>query len=376
MNTNSQSARFREHHLKEILTTFDVNRGPFDMFLSNYFRHHPSLGSKDRADIGKKAYQAVRWQALLKIVSPSDLDSFNPKEYLTREDIPLHDRVSFPKVLFDLMEKAYGREKAIEIALNSNEEAPTTLRCNPSKCSRDELIAKLKGHGLEAAPTAVSPFGIVLQKRAQLFQLPEFAEGFFEMQDEGSQLLAELVQAKKGDEVLDYCAGSGGKALAFAHKLEGKGQIYLHDIRAEALANAKKRLNRAGIQNAQALLPDDARKKKILKGRMDWVFVDAPCTGTGTLRRNPDMKWRFSESFLQEQIQLQRQVMQEAVPYLKPSGSIVYATCSILPQENESQVEYFCKTLGLKAVSTPFKCLPTPGQMDGFFAAVFTLEEK
>ncbi len=123
--------------------------------------------------------------------------------------------------------------------------------------------------------------------------MPEFKQGLFEVQDEGSQLIANLMDPTPGDQVMDYCAGSGGKTLAFAPKMQHRGQIYLHDIRPWALDEARKRLKRAGIQNAQVVLPEDPKLNK-LRGKMDWVLVDAPCTGSGTFRRNPDMKWKFS----------------------------------------------------------------------------------
>jgi 16S rRNA C967 or C1407 C5-methylase (RsmB/RsmF family) len=179
-----------------------------------------------------------------------------------------------------------------------------------------------------------------------------------------------MVDAKPKDEILDYCAGSGGKTLAFAYKLKQKGQLFLHDIRKEALFEARLRLKRAGIQCGQILLPDDAKKKKMLHNRMNWVVVDAPCSGTGALRRNPDMKWRMEESFFERYSILQRQVVKEASAFLRPDGKLLYATCSILPEENEEQVAFFCKEYGLKVIGKPFVSLPTVGGMDGFFGVV------
>ncbi len=381
MTISPKAEQFRDLHLAQILREFDPKKGPFDLFLSNYFRHTPALGSKDRADVGRRIYQIIRWQGLLlsqvKKEHEGDwcwqdvinyLKDFDPKKFLEDESLPAWQRVSFPELLYSLIEKAYGKEKAVEIALSCNQEAPTTLRVNPLKCNRDQLIELLQKEGIEAKPTELSPYGLHLQQRAQLFQLQAFRDGFFEMQDEGSQLIADLMKIKPGDEVLDYCAGSGGKTLAFAHKLAGKGQVYLHDIRKEALESARQRLRRAGIQNSQTMTFEDKRKKRILAGRMDWIFVDAPCTGTGTLRRNPDMKLRFNQEFLDGCIKLQQEVMREALRFLKPSGHVVYATCSILPEENEEQVARFCSEYNLEIVGVPFKSLPKTGGMDGFFA--------
>ncbi len=184
------------------------------------------------------------------------------------------------------------------------------------------------------------------------------------MQDEGSQLIAELIEAKSGDHVLDFCSGSGGKTLAFAPNMKGKGQIYLYDNRLWILQEARKRLRRAGVQNAQFALP---RKK------VDWVLADVPCSGTGTLRRNPEAKWKIDEKMIARLVQAQRAIVKEAFFYLKPGGKFVYATCSLLPEENEGQVSYFLKSYPL-FLERVLKLLPEEEGMDGFFAAVFKKE--
>ena len=167
---------------------------------------------------------------------------------------------------------------------------------------------------------------------------------------------------------LGFLCGLRRKNVAFAPGMQGKGQIYLHDIRPKALAEARQRLKRAGIQNAQTV--EDEKKLKLLKKKMDWVLVDAPCSGTGTLRRNPDMKWRFSEEGLKKLVGQQRMIFEKALSFLGPKGHIVYATCSVLAEENEEQTAHFQKTYGLKLVKE-FKRLPTEGGMDGFYGAVF-----
>jgi 16S rRNA C967 or C1407 C5-methylase (RsmB/RsmF family) len=236
------------------------------------------------------------------------------------------------------------------------------------KTTRQSLYEKWRAK-YAISLTQESVFGVRFDQKISFSLLEEFRNGHFEVQDEASQLVADLVDAKPGDQVLDYCAGSGGKALAFAHKLQGQGQIYLHDIREKALQEAKKRLKRAGIENGQILLPDAPHKQKLL-GKMDWIFLDVPCSGTGTLRRNPDLKWKFSDEMLQRLINEQREIAKEALPYLKPGGRIVYATCSILPEENEHQLQFFEEELGLHPVAKPFRSYPTEGGMDGFFGSV------
>ena len=200
--------------------------------------------------------------------------------------------------------------------------------------------------------------------------MEEFKKGYFEVQDEASQLIAELIAIEPGMRFLDYCAGSGGKSLAIAPRLKERGQLFLHDIRPRALLEARKRLKRAGIQNAQ-LLPADSPNKRLLKMKMDWVLVDAPCTGTGTFRRNPDMKWKFEDQLLPRIIQEQREIFEEALSFLKPGGHIVYATCSVLPQENLHQAAYFLDRFPLEQIGEPFSSIPLTGEMDGFFGVVF-----
>ena len=161
---------------------------------------------------------------------------------------------------------------------------------------------------------------------------PEFRKGYFEVQDEASQLVGLRVLAQPGEKVLDYCAGSAGKTLTFAHQLRGTGKIYLHDVRASVLVNAKKRLKRAGVNNVVFCYEDNTLLKD-MKGQFDWIVLDVPCTGTGTLRRNPDIKMKFTRARLDHFVQLQQGIIAESLPYLKKeTGRIVYSTCSLLPQ--------------------------------------------
>jgi 16S rRNA (cytosine967-C5)-methyltransferase len=369
---------FRQHHLFQILHLFDSQKGPLDLLLSHYFRAHKAVGAKDRQQICETLYGMIRWRGLLDhLCSPPPswekraqlyMSGFNPTDYLKRQEIPPHVRVSFPKALFQLLAHHYGEEKALEICLVQNGTAPTTVRVNALKITREELLKKWEGL-FALSITAKSSLGITFAKKHNFFALEEFKAGFFEIQDEGSQLIAALVQARPKEQVLDYCAGSGGKTLAFAPDMKESGQIYLHDIRPQALEEARKRLRRAGIQNAQPLFPDSSKKSQLLQ-KMDWVLVDAPCTGLGTLRRNPDMKWKFEPQNLEELIPKQRAIFEEALAFLRPGGKIVYATCSSLPEENENQVDFFMRQFGLELDSTPFFSLPQRGGMDGFFGAV------
>ncbi|MCE2983800.1 MAG: RsmB/NOP family class I SAM-dependent RNA methyltransferase [Parachlamydia sp.] len=367
---------FRDHHLLTLLDAYDQQTLPLDLFISHYFREHSALGSKDRGFIAETIYALVRWQGLLDHLSESTSWAKRYETYLAtdfeaiqkRDDLPPYLRVSFPEHLFKLIADDYGIETAMELCLISNTPAPTTIRANALKISRDDLYQRWK-ETYSVTPTDISPDGITFQKKIHFFTLPEFKEGLFEIQDEGSQLLAGLVHANPGDNVLDYCSGSGGKTLAIAPRLNLKGQIYLHDIRPFALQEAKKRLKRAGIQNCQILQADSPQLAR-LKKKMQWVLADVPCTGTGTMRRNPDMKWKFDGEMLERLVGQQRMIFEKALSFLRPDGHIVYGTCSLLKEENQNQVLHFIKTYDLQIVGEIFQSLPSIGGMDGFFGVV------
>ncbi len=372
------SRKFRDFHLLEIFREYAKQTTPLDLFLRNYFKLHHSIGAQDRKFLSETIYGMIRWQGLLDYFGEKNptwegryqiFQTLHPESYLENLEIPLHIRCSFPLKYFTILKDSLGEESAKRFCLESNYPAPVTIRVNALKGSREELSARW-GSQYNTTPGTHSPWALHFPKRINLFGLPEFKEGWFECQDEASQLVAFLVKAKPGDHVLDYCSGSGGKTLAFAPQMQNRGQIYLHDIRSHALQEAKKRLKRAGIQNAQ-LIPYEDPKKSLLKNRMDWVLTDVPCSGSGTLRRNPDMKWKFDpESFL-SLTQQQRAIFSEALSFVKPKGYIVYATCSVLPQENREQCQYFSANLPVQMIGTPFESFPSRGSMDGFFAAVF-----
>ncbi|MGA8165084.1 MAG: RsmB/NOP family class I SAM-dependent RNA methyltransferase [Waddliaceae bacterium] len=371
---------FREHHLFELLTAYDKGSLPLDRCISVYFRANKALGSKDRAVITDTIYGMIRWQGLLDYLSPKPVNwetryamykQVNPPDYQNREDIPPFIRLSFPKELYELIADSHGPEKAQELCLISNQPAPATVRINTIKITRKEMLERWQ-HLYEIFPCPLAKEGIVFHKKINFYALAEFKEGLFEVQDEGSQLLASLVDVKPGQQVLDYCAGSGGKTLAFAPNMHKTGQVYLHDVRPYILTEAGRRLRRAGIHNVQTVVPGH-RKLKKLKKRMDWVLVDAPCTGTGTLRRNPDMKWKFTLEMLARLRGQQRMIFENALSYVRPGGKIVYATCSLLKAENQEQIQHFLRTYPLQQEGKYWQSLPTKKGMDGFFGSVLHL---
>lgn len=369
---------FREYHLFTILNEYDDSRLPLDLFLSFYFRKNRAVGSKDRKEICEAIYGMVRWKGLLNHLCKKNpsweeryaiYTSIDPMEYLNRKDIPPHVRMSFPKNLFERIFAAYGESETQNICLDSNTPAPTTVRANALKTTRDSLL-RAWATKYHVSPCEKSETAITFHKKINFFASPEFKKGLFEIQDEGSQLIAHMVKAQPGQTIMDYCSGSGGKTLAFAPLMKNKGQIYLHDIRPHILQESRKRLRRAGVQNAQVVEAGSSKLKK-LKKRMDWVLVDAPCSGSGTIRRNPDMKWKFDPEALEELVGMQKNIFEKALSYMKPDGMIVYATCSIFPEENEAQVEHFLKTYPIEIVGEPFKSLPQRNGMDGFFGCTF-----
>jgi 16S rRNA (cytosine967-C5)-methyltransferase len=355
---------FCDHHICAILAS--LSEAPLDMALSNYFRAHKSLGAQDRRTIGETIYGMFRYKSLLDHLCPDGsplarLLCFKEMQAAPNEILaPEYAQLGTSVYLLQKFTAAYGKEKATALCRILNEQAPVFIRANLLKTTQEELLQKLSTR-FPLGKCKKAPAGLQLVKREPLFALAEFKEGLFEVQDEGSQLVAHLVKAKPGDHVLDYCSGSGGKTLAIAPAMQGKGQIYLHDNRPQALQQAKQRLRRAGVQNVQFVLP---------KHPVDWILADVPCSGTGTLRRNPDAKWKIDEEMVQRLVKEQHAIVKESLRFLKPSGRFVYATCSILPEENENQVKYFIDTHGLELVET-LTLLPESGGADGFFAAVF-----
>ncbi|PHJ16299.1 ribosomal rna small subunit methyltransferase b [Cystoisospora suis] len=290
---------------------------PLDLFVRHYFKCHKSIKSADKLFITNHLYQIVKWKALLDFLTPppaawssrirtyfisdrsqpgtyagkiavqyeessmfgagqwASVDLSRWKLHSTNARLPPHMRCSFPEPLFARIEAALGTAKALHICNILNEEPPIFLRVNPNRISRERLYKFLLNKGVVVEKCVNSPFGLVLPQRQKLSDLPEYRLGYFEIQDESSQLIAFKLQAEPGQKVLDYCAGSGGKTLAFGPLLENTGRLYLHDTRERMLLDAKKRLKRAGIQNYQLLFPHATSERAVesLKGRMDWTSV-------------------------------------------------------------------------------------------------------
>jgi 16S rRNA (cytosine967-C5)-methyltransferase len=265
--------------------------------------------------------------------------------------------------------------------------APLDLRVNPLKATREVVLCALRALGLQAEASRMAPYGIRINQRPSLAGLPMLKNGEVEIQDEGSQLVAMLVDARPGDRVVDFCAGAGGKTLAIAAQMANKGHVMACDVLANRLKRGAERFRRAGLHNIEtkALANERDRWVKRHKGTFDRVLVDAPCSGTGTWRRNPDARWRPLGPGLDNLVPLQAGILASAARLVKPGGRLVYATCSMLPQENEEQVAAFLAAHPAFHVMTLREAAPqltdsahpdylslTPARhdTDGFFAAV------
>jgi 16S rRNA (cytosine967-C5)-methyltransferase len=346
--------------------------GPADVLMSRFFRQHHDLGMRDRGQIAEAIFHALRryatlgWlmqpahparaprlAALITLAQQHGLDALDPRAL--RGDInavkravavdlsnaPASVRAEMPHWLFAEIERLYPDAAPLVEALK--ESAPLDLRVNSLKAGREEVLEELRAHHVAVEPSRYSPDGVRLADKPGLMQWPAYREGRIEVQDEGSQLIARLVQPKRGEMVVDFCAGAGGKTLALGALMRSSGRLYAFDINEKRLTGLGPRLKRSGLSNVHpvAIRNESDLRVKRLNGKCDRVLVDAPCSGSGTLRRNPDLKWRFSEAELARVNEVQHSVLNAAARLLKPGGRIVYATCSLLDRENQKVIEAF-----------------------------------
>ena len=402
-----------------VILKFD---GPSDVLLSRFFRLHPALGQRDRGLIAEAVFfalrryatlgwmmqpahpaRAPRFAALLTLGRQHGLEAIDERALRRDADAvkqalaidlaqaPPSVQAELPDWLFVEIERQY--DDAVPLINALKESAPLDLRVNSIKAARAEVLEELAAHHVGATPTPYSPDAIRLSSKPALSNWPAYREGRIEVQDEGSQLIARLLQPRRGQMVVDFCAGAGGKTLALGALMRSSGRLYAFDVNEKRLAGLGPRLKRSGLSNVHPVVirnESDIRVKR-LNGKCDAVLVDAPCSGSGTLRRNPDLKWRFSETELARVNDLQRSVLRAAARLLKPGGRLVYATCSLLGQENQSVVDGFmtehpgyelipaATVLRAQTVDVEyaarfapfFVMLPHLHNTDGFFAAVF-----
>jgi 16S rRNA (cytosine967-C5)-methyltransferase len=409
-------ARGTLRHAATVLSRLLEFSGPADETLSRYFRAERSLGQHERGFIAEAVFAVLRRRrsleaaagsavpealvvaAALRVLGHSlrSLDGRVEPQLAERirsfrlDEMPQAVRADLPDWLWDSLDADYGEREAGRIAQGMLNPAPLDLRVNLARTSREEVRVRLARDGIEAQPTPYSPAGLRLAGKPPINRHALFRDGLVEVQDEGSQLLAWLLAPRRGEMVADYCAGAGGKTLAVAMLMRGTGRVYAMDVSARRLAALGPRAARAGVTNvhAIALSGDNDPRAKRLAGKLDRVLVDAPCSGFGTLRRNPDLKWRHRAQAIAELAQKQRSILGAASRLVKPGGRLVYATCSILSAENEAIAESFAAA---QPQFTPLPCnelfaaqrislqpgvrmrlWPHLHGTDGFFAAAFT----
>jgi 16S rRNA (cytosine967-C5)-methyltransferase len=299
---------------------------------------------------------------------------------------------SLPRWIADRFVAQLGEAEARALASAMNARAPLTVRANLLAGDRDDLRARLAAEGVRAEPTRLSPWGLVLDGRENAFALAAFREGRFEIQDEGSQLIALACAARPGQIVVDACAGAGGKSLALAAEMRNKGSLHALDTDEARLDEARRRARRAGVHNVRARViaagPEAVEQLRDLEGKADVVLVDAPCSGLGTLRRKPDARWRLVPEDPPRFAALQRELVRRFAALVRPGGRLVYATCSVGPTENEEVADFAAREAGLRpapvapllgeeraratgASEARVTLLPHRHGTDGFFFAVF-----
>jgi 16S rRNA (cytosine967-C5)-methyltransferase len=343
---------------------------PADAIVSRFFREHRGLGPRERATLAETVYTVLRKKLLFEKLALSGsgprerrlaiLGFYGPRDFiksvLTEQEkqwLDQCDRVK-PEELMDLHrhnlpewlvqplkdQLGAGFWPLVE-SLNLG--AGLDLRVNTQLAKREAVQKELKEAGIKAVPTPYSPWGLRIEGKPALNKLDAFTRGAIEVQDEGSQLLAMLLDAHRGEMVVDFCAGAGGKTLAIGAAMRSTGRLYAFDTSGHRLEALKPRLARSGLSNVHpaAIAHERDDRIKRLAGKIDRVLVDAPCSGLGTLRRNPDLKWRQSLQAVQEMTVKQAAILASAARLLKPGGRLVYATCSVLPQENEAIAEAF-----------------------------------
>ncbi len=419
----------------ELIDLIDETKYPADRIMAKYFREHRYIGSKDKYAISEQFYAILRQRLSLSYLleknnlslssrnlaallihkqehsiadyfngeqySPvalyqGDVDSLTVIDFAQLDSAPEHVKLNVPEWIAPKLKAVLGDSFEAEM-IATNQRASTDIRVNLLKSNVEQVSELIEGNSYEFTPSKLSPWGLSFQQRIALFNLKEFKQGWFEVQDQGSQLLAMLTDVKAGDRVVDFCAGAGGKTLAMAAMMQNKGAIYACDVHTRRLDNLSKRVKRAGAHNVRIHVLSSEKDKwvKQQKGKADVVLVDAPCTGTGTWRRSPDSRWKLTEQDLIELLVLQQSILQSACRLVKPGGRLIYATCSLLGEENEQQIAAFLKhnpdfkpsdivvkeplKSNLDKVSLnrhELRTFPALSEADGFYACALTRERE
>jgi len=343
---------------------------PADQVVSRFFRDHREFGPRERATLAETVYTVLRKKLLFDHLSPSGsgpkerrmaiLGFHGPRDFLksalndtekrwldncdavSEADLLERHRHNLPEWLVAPLKSQLG-DGFWPLVQSLQQPAPLDLRVNSLHDKRADVKAELAKAAIKSEATPYSPWGLRLEGKPALTKLDAFVRGAIEVQDEGSQLLALLLDAKRGEMVVDFCAGAGGKTLAIGAGMRNTGRLYAFDTSAHRLDALKPRLARSKLSNVHpaAIAHERDDRVKRLAGKIDRVLVDAPCSGLGTLRRNPDLKWRQSAKSVEELTVKQAAILQSAARLVKSGGRLVYATCSVLPEENEAIAEAF-----------------------------------
>jgi 16S rRNA (cytosine967-C5)-methyltransferase len=402
------------HSAAELLQRILSEKIPADRQMESYFRTHRDMGVRDRGFVAETVYGCLRERRWLEHIAGSALlldvvaayllthgysaraleetgfrgDARGMVERartLDKTTLPFAIQANMPDWLAQRMRAQFGDAESLALAAALNHPAPVDMRVNTIKAKREEVQTRLAQEGFPCELTPYSPAGLRRHDRAPIFKTLCFKEGLFEVQDEGSQLLALMLEPRRQEMVVDFCAGAGGKTLHIGALMANSGTVYAFDVLAKRLERLKPRLRRAGLNNVRMVTISHERDARVqrLKGKVDRVLVDAPCSGTGTLRRNPDIKWR--DINLAELANAQQRILSAAAELLKPGGRLVYATCSLLKEENEDIVEKFLASrpefrvvpvneilerrhLPLSMAGDALRLLPHLHQTDGFYA--------
>ena len=410
----------------EIVDRLRRSARPLDHILRDYFRRRRFAGAKDRRRVIEIVYFALRnWMQLqyMEATVPRRIvagalwlegapggevtELFNGSGYgpaplqpadqrwldaLERDgaELPIWAALNVPAWLEPNLRQRFGANLAAEM-LALDRPAPLDLRVNNLKTNKKKLIEHLKIKGILASEITLAPDGLRVPEHRLVTGLPEYTRGQFEVQDAGSQLAAALVDAAPGQQVVDYCAGAGGKSLAMASAMENQGQVFAFDVNAKRLTELRRRLRRNDVRNVQVHLLQGKGPNSVetaLSGKADRVLVDVPCSATGTWRRHPEARVRLTEDQLQSYIAAQKDILARAALLVRPGGRLIYVTCSVLAEENERQIEQFlaendkfsvlpaadvaAQVLGLD--EAPFgefaNLTPAGHETDGFFIAI------
>ncbi len=415
----------------EIFERLDTGRVPMDAIVGDYMRQRRYIGSKDRANIADRAYNIVRAQARItwwldmahmedtarnRVLTFSALsesmdihDLFDGTKYgpesldqreksyvkklkdlgLNCADMPENVLVECPPQYEERLRAVFGDDFVPEMQAMM-EGASLDMRVNIWRSDREKAMESLKESGIRTDETEISPWGLRARDKVFLSKSKAYLKGWVEIQDEGSQLIAHVCDVKPGMQVLDYCAGGGGKTLALAAAMQNKGRIVAADIDGRRLEKSRPRFKKGGVADIIEVRPlSDEKNRKWLrrqKESFDVVLTDVPCSGTGTWRRNPDMRWREYGPSLDELVAIQAEILEKVAKCVKTGGKLVYATCSLLPEENEGQIETFLKAHPefsveaidpARGIGSPYMRLsPYRNKTDGFFAAVLKRSDE